>query len=122
MRELDVDRFSYCVRPYYKPYRVARQKYRGANAGDFSGINEIDLLLGLCRANDPSYSQLLIDKMLFMIPADQTNLRQCLIYMPFLDQFLEAAKTSANADWFRENCRAYLKVCMAHGYAAAQHH
>ncbi len=119
---LDKDRFFYSVRPYYKPYRVGRQEYRGANAGDFSGINEIDLLLGLCRANDPSYSQLLIDKMLFMIPEDQQNLRQCLIYVPFLDQFLEAAKTSANAGWFRDNCRAYLEVCEAHGYAAAQHH
>jgi hypothetical protein len=119
---LDKDRFFYSVRPYYKPYRVGRQEYRGANAGDFSGINEIDLLLGLCRANDPGYSQLLIDKMLFMIPEDQANLRQCLVYVPFLDQFLETAKTSANTDWFRENCRAYIEVCEAHGYAAAQHH
>jgi hypothetical protein len=59
--QLDVDRFFYSVRPYYKPYRVGRQEYRGANAGDFSGINEIDLLLGLCRANDPYYAQLLVD-------------------------------------------------------------
>ena len=66
--ELDVDRFFFSVRPYYKPYRVGRQEYRGANAGDFSGINEIDLLLGLCRGNDPYYSQLLVEKMLFMRP------------------------------------------------------
>ncbi|MDH4177020.1 MAG: DUF1864 family protein, partial [Thermoleophilia bacterium] len=72
--ELDVDRFFYSVRPYYKPYRVGRQEYRGANAGDFSGINEIDLLLGLCRGNDPYYSQLLVDKMLFMRPEDQASL------------------------------------------------
>src|ERR1700687_964605 len=65
---LDVDRFFYCVRPYYKPYRVGWQEYRGANAGDFSGINELDLLLGLCRASDPYYAQLLVDKMLFMLP------------------------------------------------------
>jgi hypothetical protein len=119
---LDKDRFFYSVRPYYKPYRVGRQEYRGANAGDFSGINEIDLLLGLCRANDPTYSQLLIDKMLFMIPEDQQNLRQCLIYMPLLDQFLAAAKTSAAKPWFQENCRAFLEVCAAHGHAAIQHH
>jgi len=119
---LDKDRFFYSVRPYYKPYRVGRQEYRGANAGDFSGINEIDLLLGLCRANDPTYSQLLIDKMLFMIPEDQANLRQCLIYVPLLDQFLEAAKTSSKKDWFRRNCRAFLEVCESHGYAAIQHH
>lgn len=119
---LDKDRFFYSVRPYYKPYRVGRQEYRGANAGDFSGINEIDLLLGLARANDPTYSQLLIDKMLFMIPEDQQNLRQCLIYTPLLDQFLEAAKTSATKDWFQNNCRAFLEVCAAHGDAAIQHH
>ena len=65
---LDVERFFYSVRPYYKPYRIGRQEYRGANAGDFSGINEIDMLLGLCRANDPYYAQLLVDKMLFMLP------------------------------------------------------
>jgi hypothetical protein len=119
---LDKDRFFYSVRPYYKPYRVGRQEYRGANAGDFSGINEIDLLLGLCRANDPTYSQLLIDKMLFMIPEDQANLRQCLIYVPLLDEFLEAAKTSAKKGWFQNNCRAFLEVCAAHGHAAIQHH
>ena len=120
--KLDKDRFFYSVRPYYKPYRVGRQEYRGANAGDFSGINQIDLLLGLCRANDPTYSQLLIDKMLFMIPEDQKSLRQCLVYVPFLDEFLKAAKTSAGADWFRQNGRAFLEVCEAHGYAAVQHH
>ena len=38
MKQLDVQRFFYSVRPYYKPYRVGRQEYRGANAGDFSGI------------------------------------------------------------------------------------
>jgi hypothetical protein len=119
---LDKDRFFYSVRPYYKPYRVGRQEYRGANAGDFSGINEIDLLLGLCRANDPLYSQLLIDKMLFMIPEDQANLRQCLIHVPLLDEFLEAAKASAKMEWFQKNCRAFLEVCAAHGHAAIQHH
>ncbi|MFQ5983021.1 MAG: monodechloroaminopyrrolnitrin synthase PrnB family protein, partial [Woeseiaceae bacterium] len=44
--KLDTDRFFYCVRPYYKPYRVGLHEYRGANAGDFAGINVIDLLLG----------------------------------------------------------------------------
>jgi hypothetical protein len=119
---LDKDRFFYNVRPYYKPYRVGRQEYRGANAGDFSGINQIDLLLGLCRANDPTYSQLLIDKMLFMIPEDQKSLRTCLIYEPLLDQFLEALPASSGDAWFVDNVRAYLEVCEAHGHAAVQHH
>ena len=44
---LDTERFFFCVRPYYKPFRVGRQVFRGSNAGDFAGINELDLLLGL---------------------------------------------------------------------------
>src|SRR5689334_21991738 len=28
-QQLDSARFFYCVRPYYKPYRVGRQEYRG---------------------------------------------------------------------------------------------
>ena len=120
--ELDVDRFFYSVRPYYKPYRVGRTEYRGANAGDFSGINEIDLLLGLCRGNDPYYSQLLVDKMLFMRPEDQASLRDCMRRRDFLDQFLDAFETSRDAEWFRRNARAFLRVCEVHGQVAAQHH
>jgi hypothetical protein len=120
--ELDVDRFFYSVRPYYKPYRVGRQEYRGANAGDFSGINEIDLLLGLCRGNDPYYSQLLVDKMLFMRPEDQASLRDCLRRESFLDQFLAAEGESSAAGWFQRNAAAFLRVCDTHGRVAAQHH
>ena len=120
--ELDVDRFFYSVRPYYKPYRVGRQEYRGANAGDFSGINEIDLLLGLCRGNDPYYSQLLVEKMLFMRPEDQASLRDCMRRRDFLDQFLDVLDSSAHTDWFQRNATAFLRVCEAHGRVAAQHH
>jgi hypothetical protein len=120
--ELDVDRFFYSVRPYYKPYRVGRQEYRGANAGDFSGINEIDLLLGLCRGNDPYYSQLLVEKMLFMRPEDQESLRDCMRRRDFLDQFLDVLDASAHTDWFQRNATAFLRVCDAHGRVAAQHH
>jgi hypothetical protein len=120
--ELDVDRFFYSVRPYYKPYRVGRQEYRGANAGDFSGINEIDLLLGLCRGNDPYYSQLLVEKMLFMRPEDQASLRDCMRRRDFLDQFLDVLDASAHTDWFQRNASAFLRVCEAHGRVAAQHH
>ena len=69
--QLDTERFFFCVRPYYKPYRVGKEVYRGANAGDFAGINVIDMLLGLCFANEPSYSQMLVDKFLYMMPEDQ---------------------------------------------------
>jgi hypothetical protein len=120
-RELDVDRFFYCVRPYYKPYRVGRIEYRGANAGDFSGINELDLLLGLCRANDPYYANLLVDKMSFMLPADQARLRECMTFTSLLDELL-ASLDHAGAGWFRANARAFLEVCDLFGRYAAQHH
>jgi Domain of unknown function (DUF1864) len=120
--KLDVERFFYSVRPYYKPYRIGRQEYRGANAGDFSGINEIDLLLGLCRANDPYYAQLLVDKMLFMLPQDQARLRECMSYKSLLDEFLAVADWYPQSDWFQHNARAFLEVCALFAQTAAQHH
>jgi hypothetical protein len=122
MERLDVARFFYSVRPYYKPYRVGRQEYRGANAGDFSGINELDLLLGLCRANDPYYGQLLVDKMLFMLPADQARLKECMGRRSLLDELLELLEEHAAADWFQRNARAFLEVCDLFGQTATQHH
>jgi Domain of unknown function (DUF1864) len=122
MEQLDVERFFYSVRPYYKPYRVGRQEYRGANAGDFSGINELDLLLGLCRANDPYYAQLLVDKMLFMLPSDQARLRECMTRTSLLDELLELVEQHADADWFQQNARAFIEVCDLFGQAATQHH
>jgi hypothetical protein len=119
---LDVDRFFYSVRPYYKPYMVGRQEYRGANAGDFSGINELDLLLGLCRANDPYYAQLLVDKMMFMPPQDQARLRECMRHESFLDGLLALSRGHSRADWFQRNARGYLELCDLYGRIAAQHH
>jgi Domain of unknown function (DUF1864) len=119
---LDPQRFFYSVRPYYKPYRVGRQEYRGANAGDFPGINQLDLLLGLCRANDPYYSQLLVDKMLFMRPDDQARLRECMTYRSLLDELLELSRAHGDTPWYQENARAFLQVCDLFGQTAAQHH
>ena len=120
--KLDVDQFFYAVRPYYKPYRVGLHVYRGANAGDFAGINEIDLLLGLCQANDSSYSQQLVDKFLYMMPEDQKRLRECMRQSSLLDSFLNQLDSSSRKPWFRKNAQALLDVCEAHGFAAAQHH
>lgn len=120
--QLDVRRFFYSVRPYYKPYRVGRQEYRGANAGDFSGINEIDLLLGLCRANDPYYAQLLVDKMLFMRPEDQARLRDCMTHLSLLDELLALGAKQSGEQWFQKNARAYLEVCDLYAKTARQHH
>lgn len=120
--QLDVDRFFYSVRPYYKPYRVGRSEYRGANAGDFAGINEVDLLLGVCRGEDPYYSQLLVDKMLYMLPEDQAALRDTLRRRSFLDLFLDELPGAAGKEWFQRNGAAYLRALEAHGRSAAQHH
>ena len=120
--KLDTDRFFYCVRPYYKPHRVGLHEYRGANAGDFAGINVIDLLLGLCRADDPYYSQLLVDKFLFMRPEDQLVLRDCMRRQSLLDGFLEQMDKNKGQPWFQKNAVAFLDVCASHGQTALQHH
>ncbi|WP_372929868.1 PrnB family protein [Shewanella putrefaciens] len=118
---LDTDRFFYCVRPYYKPYRVGSVVYRGANAGDFAGINVIDLTLGLCFANESSYSQMLVDKFLYMMPEDQQLLRECMRRPNLMDDFLQA-KNSVNQDWYQQNLKLFIEVCELHGATAIQHH
>ena len=121
--KLDTDSFFYSVRPYYRPHRVGLHEYRGANAGDFAGINVIDLLLGVCQADDPYYSQLLVDKFLFMRPEDQLVLRDSMRRQSLLDSFLQAAKeTDHKQPWFEQNLALFLQVCEAHGNTALQHH
>lgn len=118
---LDTDRFFYCVRPYYKPYRVGSVIYRGANAGDFAGINVIDLTLGLCFANEAAYSQMLVDKFLYMMPEDQQILRECMRRPNLLDGFLQARDNTAQS-WYQENLKMFIEVCELHGETAIQHH
>ena len=120
--KLDADRFFYCVRPYYKPHRVGLHEYRGANAGDFAGINVIDMLLGLCRADNLSYSQLLVDKFLYLLPEDQARLRDVMRRQSLLDSFLENLQAEGSAEWFQQNAKMFLEVCETHGKTAAQHH
>lgn len=119
---LDIERFFYCVRPYYKPYRVGLHEYRGANAGDFAGINEIDVLLGLCQPENLSYSQLLVEKFLFMMPEDQQRLRDCMRRQSLLDQLLDELERSKSDPWFQRVVAVFLTLCEAHGEAAKQHH
>ncbi|WP_017222630.1 PrnB family protein [Moritella dasanensis] len=119
--ELDTDRFFHCVRPYYKPYRVGTQIYRGANAGDFAGINIVDMLLGLCRANEPFYSQMLVDKFTYMMPEDQQLLRDCMQRANLMDDFLSQQQYK-NQAWYQRNLTVFLDVCKLHGATAIQHH
>jgi len=120
--KLDTDHFFYNVRPYYKPHRVGSNIYRGANAGDFAGINVIDLSLGLCQADNASYAQILVDKFLYMMPQDQLILRDCMRQQSLMNSFMEALPTQKNTAWFQTNVKAFLEVCEAHGNAATQHH
>lgn len=120
--QLDTARFFYCVRPYYKPYRVGRQVFRGSNAGDFAGINELDLLLGLCRASDPYYSQLLHEKLPFMMPDEQRRLRAVMSRRSLLDEFLIAAEQHSREPWFKANVAHFLQVCDLFSETARQHH
>jgi hypothetical protein len=120
--KLDVNRFFYSVRPYYKPYRVGTEVYRGANAGDFAGINEIDMLLGLCSGNISSYSQILVDKFLYMLPEDQARLRDCLRRRSLLDEFLQALPEYGTTAWFHRHATKFLEVARLHGRTAEQHH
>lgn len=119
---LQADDFFFAVRPYYKPFRVGQNVYRGANAGDFAGINEIDILLGLCSGNNLSYSQLLVDKFLYMMPDDQARLREVMRKRPLLDDFLDSLESESGSPWFQKNGREFLDVCAVHGKAATQHH
>jgi hypothetical protein len=120
--ELDVERFFFSVRPYFRPHRVGLQVYRGANAGDFAGINVIDLLLGLCQANNPTYAQLLVEKFLYMMPADQAILRDCMRRQSLMNEFLEIDASHHKTAWYRDNLAMFLQTCEAHGEAASQHH
>jgi len=119
--KLTDEAFFYQVRTYYKPYKVGNQTYRGANAGDFAGINVIDLLTGLCNANEASYSQMLVDKFMFMMPEDQKILRDCMRLPSLMDDFL-AQQHLADESWYQNNLALFLKVCDKHGDTADQHH
>jgi hypothetical protein len=119
---LDEPRFFFNVRPYYKTHQVGFSTYRGANAGDFAGINVIDLMLGLCQSNQASYSQLLVDKFLYMMPQDQLILRDCMRRKSLMNLFLEELDAGNTSAAFKKNLAAFLAVCDAHGTGASQHH
>ena len=120
--ELDVDRFFFSVRPYYKPYRVGRPSTAARTRATSRGSTRSTCSSGCAAGNDPYYSQLLVEKMLFMRPERPASLRDCMRRRDFLDQFLDALEASRDATWFQRNAAAFLRVCEAHGRVAAQHH
>lgn len=121
-RQLNVDRFFFNVRPYFKTYPVGDTDYRGANAGDFSAINEIDVTLGLCSMEDPFYRGIVREKSRYVPPADQ-QVMASLDRLPSLARLfrVEFDARGATAEW-KANADRFLAVCKIHGAAYAFHH
>ncbi|WP_028117087.1 PrnB family protein [Ferrimonas senticii] len=119
---LDPQQFFYGVRPYYKPHHVGSQVYRGANAGDFAGINVIDMLLGLCQANEPAYGRMLVEKFLYMMPEDQAILRDTMRRRSLMSEFLGLPASQQRQPWYSQHLQAFLRLCQLHGDIATQHH
>ncbi len=107
---LDRDRFFLNVRPYVKPHPVCGVEYRGANAGDFAAVTEIDLALGLCDLADPFYQRIVAEKYPYVPPEDQRRLRT------------PPADLLAFVERHGRHTGKFLAVCRAHGAAYAFHH
>jgi hypothetical protein len=117
-RQLNVELFYFNIRPYFKTYRVGHVDYRGANAGDFAAINEIDVILGLCRTDDIFYQSILHEKSGHVPPDDQQALRTLDRRASLLQGFCrELDSHGATPEW-RANA-GVLDVCKAHGAAYA---
>lgn len=121
-RQLNVDRFFFNIRPYFKPYRVGDTDYRGANAGDFSSINEIDVTLGLCSMEDPFYRAIVREKWRYVPPADQ-HVLDSLDRLPSLARLFRAEfdAKGVTPEW-KANADRFLAVCKVHGAAYTFHH
>jgi hypothetical protein len=120
-REVPVDRFFRNIRPYFKPYRVGDKTYRGANAGDASAINQIDVLLGLCSTSDPFYASVVAEKIPYVPPDEQPVLRELGACGSLLERF-EAEARSVVTPQLRANAERFAAVCRAHGAAYSFHH
>lgn len=121
-RQLNVDRFFFNIRPYFKTYRVGDREYRGANAGDFSAINEIDVTLGLCRMDDPFYRAIVMEKIAHVPPDDQDAMRALDRRASLIDLFVRELETAGVTGYWRDSATRFLRVVKAHGAAYAHHH
>lgn len=90
-------------------------EHRGANAGDFADINVIDLLWGLCDADDENCAQSLLDKTVFKTSDDQVALRDCMRRGSLMDEFLELQGQHIREPWCRKNLAMFLDVCEMYG-------
>jgi hypothetical protein len=121
-RQLDVDRFFFNIRPYFKTYRVGDVNHRGANAGDFAAINEIDVILGVCRVDDEFYGSIVREKSGHVPPEDQHFLRTLSSRDSLLDLFCRELDTIGATSAWRANAGRFLDVCKTHAAAYAIHH
>ncbi len=121
-KQLNIERFFFNIRPYFKTYRVGDVDYRGANAGDFSAINEIDVTLGLCRMDDPFYRAIVREKARYVPPDDQRTLESLDRRPSLLRAFCDELDSHGTTPEWKANAARFLSVCKAHGAAYAFHH
>jgi hypothetical protein len=121
-RQLSVDRFFFNIRPYFKTYRVGDRDYRGANAGDFAAINELDVTLGLCSMDDPFYRGIVEEKIGHVPPGDRPILQSLGRSPSLLACFIRELDTAGVTPSWKDNAARFLRVCKAHGAAYAHHH
>ena len=120
--ELNVERFYFCVRPYFMTYRVGPVSYRGANAGDFASVNELDLRLGVCRRDDLHYLNTIAEKMPYLLPEDRRLLERAIRRKSLLDELLEDLRDPPSNRWLRDVSVAFLRVLKIFGAVSAQHY
>ena len=121
-RQLNVERFFFNIRPYFKTYRVGDTDFRGANAGDFSVINEIDVTLGLCTLADPFYRAIVNEKTRFVPPDDQRILQSLEARVPLIAMFKAELAAHGETPELAANLSRFRAVCKIHGAAYAFHH
>ena len=121
-KQLNIERFFFNIRPYFKTYRVGDADYRGANAGDFSAINEIDVTLGLCRMDDPFYRAIVREKARYVPPDDQRILESLDRRPSLLRAFCDELDSHGTTPEWKANAARFLAVCKAHAAAYAFHH
>lgn len=120
-RDVPVNRFFRSIRPYFKTHRVSDGEFRGANAGDFSAINELDVLLGCVDPRDPFYARVVAEKLPYVPPPDAPRLRALDARDSLLARFEAEAGERPSAAWC-DNATRFLAVCRAHAAAATYHH
>ena len=121
-KQLNVDRFFFNIRPYFKTYRVGDTDYRGANAGDFSAINEIDVMLGVCSMADPFYRAVVREKSRHVPPDDLDVVRTLDQRRSLADLFRADRERHGETPQWQQNAAKFFAVCKAHGAAYAFHH